>query len=130
MTKKILVVEDDPAALRLTSYTLETEGYEVITAVNGVEGLRKAQQEAPDLVVLDVMLPGIDGFEVCHRLRSDPDAPQARTPILMLTAKSQEADREMGQKVGGDRYISKPATPDELMEAVKELLAQWEEQRV
>lgn len=130
MTKKILIVEDDPAALRLASYTLESEGYEVITAVNGVEGLRKAQQEAPDLVVLDIMLPGIDGFEVCHRLRSDPDAPQARTPILMLTAKSQEADREMGQKVGGDLYISKPATPEELTEAVKGLLAQREEQRV
>ena len=130
MTKKILVVEDDPAALRLTSYTLETEGYEVITATNGVEGLRKAQQETPDLVVLDVMLPGIDGFEVCHRLRSDPESPQARMPILMLTAKSQEADREMGQKMGGDRYISKPATPDELTKAVKGLLAEREEQRV
>ena len=130
MTKKILVVEDDPAALRLVSYVLEAEGYEVVTAINGVEALRKAQQEAPDLVVLDIMLPGIDGFEVCHRLRSDPDALQARTPILMLTAKSQEADREMGQKVGGDLYISKPATPDELTKAVKELLAQREEQRV
>ncbi len=130
MTKKILIVEDDPAALRLTSYTLEAEGYEIITAVNGVEALRKAQQEAPDLVVLDIMLPGIDGFEVCHRLRSDPESPQARMPILMLTAKSQEADREMGQKVGGDLYVAKPATPEELTEAVKGLLAQREEQRV
>ncbi len=130
MTKKILIVEDDPAALRLTSYTLEAEGYAIITAVNGVEALRKAQQEAPDLVVLDIMLPGIDGFEVCHRLRSDPESPQARMPILMLTAKSQEADREMGQKVGGDLYVAKPATPEELTEAVKGLLAQREEQRV
>ncbi len=130
MTKKILVVEDDPAALRLTSYTLECEGHEVITATNGVEGLRKAQQEAPDLVVLDIMLPGIDGFEVCHRLRSDPESPQARMPILMLTAKSQEADREMGQKVGGDLYLAKPATPEELTDAVKGLLGQREEQRV
>ncbi len=130
MTKKILIVEDDPAALRLTSYTLEAEGYAIITAVNGVEALRKAQQEAPDLLVLDIMLPGIDGFEVCHRLRSDPESPQARMPILMLTAKSQEADREMGQKVGGDLYVAKPATPEELTEAVKGLLAQREEQRV
>lgn len=127
---KILVVEDDPASLRLVSYALEAEGYEVVTAVNGVEGLRKAQQEAPDLVVLDVMLPGIDGFEVCHRLCSDPDNPQARTPILMLTAKSQEADREMGQKMGADLYLAKPATPEELTQAVNELLAQREEQRV
>jgi DNA-binding response OmpR family regulator len=128
MTKKILVVEDDPAALRLASYTLESEGYEVITALNGVEGLRKAQQEAPDLVVLDIMLPGVDGFEVCHRLRSDPESRQARMPVLMLTAKSQEADREMGQKVGGDLYLAKPVTPEELTEAVKALLAQPEEQ--
>ncbi len=130
MTKKILVVEDDPAALRLSSYTLEAEGYDVITAANGVEGLRKAQQEAPDLIVLDIMLPGIDGFEVCHRLRSGLDAPQARMPILMLTAKSQEADREMCQKVGADLYLAKPATPEELTEAVKGLLAEREEQRV
>ncbi len=130
MTKKILVVEDDPAALRLTSYTLEAECYEVITAVNGVEALRKADQEAPDLVVLDIMLPGIDGFEVCHRLRSDPESPQARMPILMLTAKAQEEDREVGRKVGGDLYLAKPATPEELTEAVRALLAQREEQRV
>ncbi len=130
MATKILVVEDDPAALRLVSYILEADGYEVVTAVNGVEGLRKAQQEAPDLIVLDIMLPGIDGFEVCQRLRSDPDAPEARMPILMLTAKSQEADREMGQKVGADLYLAKPATPEELTEAVKGLLAEREEQRV
>jgi DNA-binding response OmpR family regulator len=129
MTKKILVVEDDPAALRFVSYILEAEGYEIITAVNGVEALRKAQQETPDLVVLDIMLPGIDGFEVCHRMRSDPESPQARMPILMLTAKSQEADREMGRKVGGDHYVAKPATPEEVTQAVKMLLAQREEQR-
>jgi len=130
MTKKILVVEDDPAALRLVSYTLESEGYEVITAVNGLEGLRKARQETPDLMVLDIMLPGVDGFEVCHRLRSDPERTQARMPVLMLTAKSQEEDREMGSKVGGDLYLAKPATPEELTEAVRALLAQREEQRV
>ena len=130
MTEKILVVEDDPAALRLVSYTLESEGYEVITDVNGLEGLRKARQEAPDLMVLDVMLPGVDGFEVCHRLRSDPEHTQARMPILMLTAKSQEEDREVGRKVGGDLYLAKPATPEELTEAVRALLAQREEQRV
>lgn len=130
MTKKILVVEDDPTALRLASYILESEGYEVITAVNGLEGLRKARQEAPDLMVLDVMLPGVDGFEVCHRLRSDPERTQARITILILTAKSQEEDREMSRKMGGDLYLAKPATPEELTEAVRALLAQREEQRV
>lgn len=126
MAEKILVVEDDPAALRLVSYTLESAGYQVDSAVNGVEGLRKAQQETPDVLVLDVMLPGIDGFEVCHRLRSSSTAPQNRLPILMLTAKSQDADRAAGEKVGADLYLTKPATPREITAAVQSLLAQRE----
>ena len=124
MAEKILIVDDDPAALRLVSYTLESAGYQVDSAVNGVEGLHKAQQETPDLVVLDVMLPGIDGFEVCHRLRSNSAAGQGRLLILMLTAKSQEADRAMGEKLGADLYLTKPATPEEITEAVQGLLAQ------
>ena len=124
MAEKILVVEDDPAALRLVSYTLESAGYQVMSAVNGVEGLRKARQEPPDLVVLDVMLPGIDGFEVCHRLRSNLAAGQGRLRILMLTAKSQEADRATGEKVGADLYLTKPATPEQITVAVQSLLAQ------
>jgi len=127
MAEKILVVADDPAALRLVSFTLGSAGYQVIPAVNGVEGLRRAQEEAPDLVVLDVMLPGIDGFEVCHRLRSNPAAPQGRLPILMLSAKSQEADRAMGEKVGADLYLPKPATPEEITAAAGSLLSQREE---
>lgn len=123
MAEKILIVEDDPAALRLVSFTLESAGYQVVTAVNGVEGLRKAQEETPDLMVLDVMLPGIDGFEVCHRLRSDPATSQGRLPILMLSAKSQEADRAMGEKVGADLYLPKPAAPEEIMAAVRGLLS-------
>ena len=70
MDNKILVIEDDPATLRLMDYSLRHEGYQVLTASNGLEGLRKVQDEKPDLVILDVMLPGIDGFEICHRLRS------------------------------------------------------------
>jgi two-component system alkaline phosphatase synthesis response regulator PhoP len=123
VAERILVVEDDPAALRLVSYTLESAGYQVITAVNGVEALRKAQQDAPDLVVLDVMLPGIDGFEVCHQLRSNPAASPGRPPILMLSAKSQEADRAMGEKMGADIYLPKPATPEQITAAVRSLLA-------
>lgn len=126
MAEKILIVEDDPAALRLVSYTLESAGYQVDSAVNGVEGLRKAQQETPDLVVLDIMLPGIDGFEVCHRLRSSSAGHDGHLPILMLTAKSQEADRAMGEKVGADLYLTKPATPEEITVAVQSLLAQRE----
>lgn len=126
MAEQILIVEDDPAALRLVSYTLESAGYQVMSAANGVEGLRKAQQDSPDLVVLDVMLPGIDGFEVCHRLRSNSAAGQRRPPILMLTAKSQEADRAAAEKVGADLYLTKPATPEEITAAVQTLLAQRE----
>jgi two-component system alkaline phosphatase synthesis response regulator PhoP len=127
MAGKVLVVEDDPAALRLIGFTLESAGYEVISAANGIEGLRKAQEEAPDLLVLDLMLPGIDGYEVCHRLRSGPAGRERRLPILMLTAKSQETDRAMAEKMGVDRYLCKPATPEEITAAVHSLVSQRQE---
>ncbi len=130
MRAKILVVEDDPAALRLVTFTLESAGYEVISTVNGFAGLRKAQEEQPDLLVLDLMLPGIDGYEVCHRLRSDPAGRERRLPILMLTAKSQQADRTMAEQVGVDLYLSKPVTPDEITAAVDSLLSQSQEKHV
>jgi len=122
MDKKILVIEDDPASLRLMVYTLQHEGYQVITAANGLEGLRKALKEKPDLLILDVMLPGIDGFEVCHRLRAEPQT--AHLPILMLSGKAQETDKATGLKVGADDYITKPVTPSETASRVRTLLAQ------
>jgi two-component system alkaline phosphatase synthesis response regulator PhoP len=121
MDKKILVIEDDPATLRLIDYSLRHKGYQVLTASNGLEGLRKAHNEAPDLVILDVMLPGIDGFEICHRLRSEPDT--APLPILMLSAKAQEIDKDTGLKVGADDYLAKPADPSEIVSRVENLLA-------
>ena len=121
MIKRILVVEDDPIALRFARYTLLQEGYEVITAPNGLEGLRKALSDNPDLIILDIMLPGIDGFEICYRLRSEPIT--ARTPILMLTSKAQESDRQTGLKVGADDYLTKPALPSEIVRRVQSLLA-------
>ena len=127
MREKIVVVEDDPAALRLVTFTLESAGYKVIFAANGIEGLRKAQEEAPDLLVLDLMLPGIDGYEVCHRLRSNSAGSGSQVPILMLTAKSQQADRTMAEQVGVDRYLCKPATPEEITAAVDTLLSQRQE---
>ena len=120
MNKKILVIEDDPSSLRLTQYTLKQQGYEVITAPNGLEGLRKAQSEEPDLVILDIMLPGIDGFEICHHLRAEAQTTQL--PILMLSAKAQEVDKDIGLKVGADDYITKPALPSEIVSAVESLL--------
>ncbi len=106
MNKKILVIEDDPASLRLVKYTLQHEGYQVLTATNGLAGIRKAQNEEPDLIVLDVMLPGMDGFEICYRLRAEPQT--AQLPILMLSAKAREIDKATGVKVRADDYISKP----------------------
>ena len=122
MNKKILVIEDDPIALRLIQYTLQHEGYQVLTALNGLEGMRKAENEEPDLIILDIMLPGIDGFEVCHRLRAEPQT--AQMPILMLSAKAQEIDKATGVKVGADDYLAKPADPSEIVSRVENLLAQ------
>jgi two-component system alkaline phosphatase synthesis response regulator PhoP len=121
MDKKILVIEDDPATLRLVDYSLRHEGYQVFTASNGLEGIRKAHNEAPDLIILDVMLPGMDGFEICHRLRSEPDT--AQLPILMCSAKAQEIDKDTGLKVGADDYLSKPSTPADIVNHVASLLA-------
>ncbi|OGO43807.1 MAG: hypothetical protein A2137_02685 [Chloroflexi bacterium RBG_16_58_8] len=120
MSKKILVIEDDPATSRLVDYSLRHEGYEVTLAANGLEGIRKAHVEAPDLVILDVMLPGMDGFEICHRLRSEPAT--ARLPILMFSAKAQDIDKNTGLKVGADDYLAKPAAPAEIVSRVEKLL--------
>lgn len=120
MSKKVLVVEDDPGTARFFSFALESEGYQVINAVNGVVGLKKAQAELPDLVILDVMLPGLDGFEVCHRLRGDTTT--ANIPVLMISAKAQDVDREMGLKVGANKFLTKPIGFEEFIAAVKDML--------
>ena len=120
MAKKILIIEDDPIALELIEYTLQQEGYETLTALNGVEGLAKARDEKPDLVVLDVMLPGLDGFEVCHRLRAESET--ARLPILMLSAKAREVDIDTGCRMGADIYLAKPMDPSALVVQVRTLL--------
>ncbi len=120
MTGKILVIEDDPSALRFAAYALEEEGNRVLTATNGVEGLKRAREEEPDLLVLDIMLPGLDGFELCHRLRNAPAT--ARLPILMLSAKGRESDKNMGRTVGADEYLTKPIGPAELVASVGRLL--------
>jgi two-component system alkaline phosphatase synthesis response regulator PhoP len=120
MAKKILVIEDDPATSRLVDYSLKQEGYEIITAANGLEGLRKALGESPDLVILDVMLPGLDGFEICYRLRAEPAT--AELPILMFSAKAQEIDKDTGIRVGADDYLTKPSAPEDIVSHVEKLL--------
>ena len=124
MNKKILVIEDDPGSLRLTQYILEHNDYEVIAASNGLEGLRKARSESPDLVIMDIMLPGIDGFEICYNLRAEPQT--AQLPILMLSAKAREADKDIALKVGADDYITKPVGASEILSKVENLLAKRE----
>ena len=125
MNKRILVIEDDPNALRLVEYTLGQEGYQVITAANGLEGLKKAREEHPDLIILDIMLPGLDGYEVCQQLRQEPKT--IKLPILMLSAKAREIDKATGLKVGADDYLTKPADPAMIVAKVKTLLASTEQ---
>lgn len=121
MNTQILLVEDEKISARLLSRALENEGYEVVVASNGVEGLSKATQNIPSLVILDVMLPGLDVFEVCQRLRDQPAT--AKIPILMLSAKDQASDVAAGEKVGADLYLVKSTGRSSIVAAVKSLLS-------
>ena len=120
MKQKILVVDDEPEAVELIEFNLNQAGFAVISAADGAEALNKARGTAPDLVVLDVMLPEITGLEVCKMLRRDPIT--AAVPIIMLTAKAAEIDRVLGLELGADDYLTKPFSPRELVLRVKKLL--------
>jgi two-component system, OmpR family, phosphate regulon response regulator PhoB len=120
MAREVLVVEDEPDIRRLVVLHLERDGFRCRTAANGLDALREAKAHVPDLVVLDLMLPGLDGLEVCRRLRSD--ASTAGVPIIMLTAKSDEVDRVVGLEVGADDYVAKPFSPKELVARVRAVL--------
>ena len=117
---RILIVEDDPSLADVLSYNLEEVGYEVFEARDGQDGLRQARLKMPDLVVLDLMLPLVDGLEVCRQLRADPAT--AQQLILMLTAKSEEADQLVGFTLGADDYVTKPFSVKVLMERIKALV--------
>lgn len=121
MNKKILVIDDDPSSLKLVGYTLEKKGYQVITASDGLEGFRKARDEHPDLIILDVMLPGMDGYEVCHRLRQKAET--TTLPILMISGKAHQDDKDIGLRVGADEYLTKPVAPSTIVGKVETLLA-------
>ncbi|MDM8523357.1 response regulator [Desulfococcaceae bacterium HSG8] len=116
----ILVVEDSPTNLRLLTELLQSEGYQVITAVDGEECLEKAVSEHPRLIVLDIILPKKNGFQVCRQLKTSPDTEDIR--ILMLTSKTQDSDRFWGLKQGADGYMTKPFDHDELLKNVAELI--------
>lgn len=117
---RILVVDDEPDAVELIAFNLKSAGFDVMTADDGEEALRKAIHGKPDLVLLDVMLPEMDGLEVCKALRQN--AGTARLPIIMLTAKAGEVDRVLGLELGADDYVTKPFSPRELLLRVKNLL--------
>ncbi len=117
---KILVVDDEPDAIELIKFNLKNAGYDVLTAADGDEALKKARAHSPDLIVLDVMLPEVDGLEVCKILRRDPRI--SATPIIMLTAKAAEIDRVLGLELGADDYVTKPFSPRELVLRIKRLL--------
>ena len=122
--KKILIVEDEQDILQLVKHYLEKEGFRPVTAMSGLEALKKVKEDKPDLVVLDLMLPEMDGLEVCKRLRSVPDT--AMLPILMLTAKAEESDTVVGLELGADDYVTKPFSPKALVARVKALLRRVE----
>ncbi len=121
MAEKILVVDDDLDTLKLVGLMLERQGYEITVATNGELGLSKAATEKPDLILLDIMMPDIDGYEVTRRLRADPN--MAHIPIIMFTAKSMVDDKVAGFEVGADDYLTKPTHPAELTAHVKAVLA-------
>jgi DNA-binding response OmpR family regulator len=120
MSKRILVVDDEPDTLELIEFNLTQAGCEVVTAPDGEEALRKVRAQAPALIVLDVMLPGMSGMDICGLLKRNPAT--ALIPIVMLTAKAAEIDRVLGLELGADDYLTKPFSPRELVLRVKGLL--------
>lgn len=118
MANRILVVDDEESIVKLVEYNLTQAGYEVLTADNGLQALDIVREERPDLVILDLMLPGLNGMDVCQRLRKDG----FNTSIIMLTARDDEIDRILGLEMGADDYVTKPFSPRELVARVKAVL--------
>jgi two-component system, OmpR family, alkaline phosphatase synthesis response regulator PhoP len=121
INKKILVVEDDRSSLTLLIYALGQEGYKAIAASDGFAGLKIVKDEHPDLIILDVMLPGLDGYEICRRLRQQPQT--ATVPIIFLSARAGPNDKAVGLRMGANAYITKPADPSMILAKVETLLA-------
>ena len=110
-------MDDDPVILRLLQVNFRLEGYEVLTASRGDEALRVAKEQHPEVIVLDVMMPGIDGYEVCRQLKEDPDT--AAAPVIFLSARAQDADRDRGYALGVVAYVTKPFDPGQLVDVVR-----------
>jgi DNA-binding response OmpR family regulator len=118
--KKIVIIEDEPDILEVLSYNLKREGYEILTATDGIHGLSLVRKEVPDMVLLDLMLPGMDGVEICSTIKKDQQT--QNTLIIMVTAKGEESDIVLGLGVGADDYITKPFSPKELIARVKAVM--------
>lgn len=120
MPKRILVTEDSPTILEIIKNTLEDAGFSVITAIDGMEALDKIRKEKPDLIILDLMLPKIDGFKICMMVKRDSNF--KKIPIIILTARASDSDKKIGQEVSADAYITKPFEPQVLLSKIKEHL--------
>ena len=118
--RKILIVDDEPYILNILDFSLDAEGYRVLQASDGEEALRLAQEQTPDLIVMDVMMPRQDGFETCKRLKEDVRT--ADIPVVLLTARNSREDRSRGEAVKADGYITKPFSPQRLLDTVQEFL--------
>lgn len=118
--KRILIIEDEEQMVEMLKMRLEANNYEVLSTDDGKKGLEMAQKQNPDLIILDLMIPKMDGFKVCGLLKKD--SRYSRIPIILFTARAQESDKRMGEEIGADAYITKPFEPKVLLEKIEELL--------
>jgi two-component system alkaline phosphatase synthesis response regulator PhoP len=117
---KILVVDDEVYILHILDFILGAESYDVVTATNGEQALQKVREEKPDLVILDIMMPKLDGYETCRMIKNDPAT--KGIPVILLTAKGREVDQKLGREVGANDYMTKPFSPSKLIERVQAIL--------
>jgi two-component system alkaline phosphatase synthesis response regulator PhoP len=125
MKEKILIVDDEKDIIKMLDYNLKKEGFRIVVAFNGEEAVDLAKKEHPDIIILDLMLPGIDGLGVCKALKNESKT--VSIPIIMLTAKTQEADKVVGLELGADDYVTKPFSPRELVARIKAVLRRMKE---
>lgn len=120
MAHRVLAADDDPVIQRLLEVNLEIEGYEVRLAADGAEAIATARDFRPDVIILDVMMPDVDGWEACETIKQDPEL--AETPVVFLSARAQDADVERGDRLGAAAYLTKPFDPGDLLDLIEELL--------
>jgi len=124
---KILVVDDEIYIVHILDFSLGMEGYEVVTALDGEQALERARTEKPDLIVLDIMMPKLDGYETCKRLKADAETKDV--PVILLSAKGRNVDQKVGFEVGADDYITKPFSPRKLVERINAILGHGQSQQ-